>query len=147
MPWLLGWETVFARGHYGDYNYAVSENDSSDPGGLTRFGIDKASHPNVDINHLTLDGAMDIYWKEWQDEGIDSIPSGLGEAYFNACVNCGKGRANQFLHDVAHSNNASGFLDAQEAFYKRLVQARPKLGKFLKGWLNRTQDLRKYLGL
>jgi hypothetical protein len=38
---------------------------------------------------------------------------------------------------------ASVFLDGQEAFYRRLVERRPRLKKFLKGWLNRTGDLRR----
>jgi hypothetical protein len=147
LPWILKWETVFKKGHYGDYSYAISENDPSDPGGLTKFGIDKASHPGININRITLESATNIYWQEWQKDDIESLKDGLGEVFFNACINCGRGRANQFLHNPGHPNDGSGFLDAQEAYYKRLVNARPSLGKFLTGWLNRTADLRKYLNL
>jgi lysozyme family protein len=33
--------------------------------------------------------------------------------------------------------------DRREERYRAIVRANPKLGKFLKGWLNRLNDLRK----
>jgi lysozyme family protein len=116
------------------------ENDPSDPGGATKYGIDQRSHPGVDIKNLTREGAEAIYFEEWTVEKIESMPEGLGEVYFNACVNCGQGRANKLL---ALSSDAKGFLDQQDAFYRRLVEARPNSLKFLKGWLNRTAALRR----
>lgn len=36
------------------------------------------------------------------------------------------------------------YLDAREAWYRRLVVAKPTSQVFLKGWLNRTNDMRAY---
>lgn len=43
--------------------------------------------------------------------------------------------------------DARGFLDEQDAFYRRLAASRVKSRKYLKGWLNRTADLRRHLGI
>ena len=139
LPFIYRWECVYNKRHE-----VISENDPSDPGGLTRYGIDKASHPHVDVANLTEPQAREIYWQEWQDCGAENMAPGLGECYFNACVNCGVGRARKL---ISACESADVFLDRQEDFYRRLVASRPKLSKFLKGWLARTSDLRKYLHL
>src|SRR6266700_2325053 len=42
-------------------------NDPDDPGGETNYGIDKRSHPDVDIKNLTEAQAIDIYYTDyWQ---------------------------------------------------------------------------------
>lgn len=121
------------------------DNDPDDPGGETNYGIDKRSHPEVDIRSLTREGALEIYWRSyWVKFGCEWLAGPVGEVFFNACVNCGAGRARQLLAATPTPHSASGFLDAQEAFYRRLVAARPALGKYLKGWLARTADLRRW---
>ncbi|MDZ4287813.1 MAG: hypothetical protein U0984_07635, partial [Prosthecobacter sp.] len=54
VTFVLDHETVFKRGHHGDYAQAIAENVSGDPGGVTKFGIDQRSHPNLDIVNLSL---------------------------------------------------------------------------------------------
>ena len=138
MPWIFKWECVRNRA-----GQVIAENDPSDPGGATKYGVDQRSHPSVNIYALTESQALDIYKREyWDRNKIDSMPAKLGEAYFNCCVNCGAGRAKKIL---AQSRDVSSFILAQEGFYHRLAASNPKLKKFLKGWLNRTQDLRKFL--
>ena len=38
-------------------------------------------------------------------------------------------------------------IDLREQRYHDLVDSNPKLGRFLKGWLNRSEDLRKFLDI
>lgn len=124
----------------------VYENDPDDPGGATKFGIDQRSHPRVNIRQLTEDQAKEIYWTEyWTKNSCEGMANGLGEVFFNACVNCGRARADKLLR--ASGSTASGFLDAQETFYKNLASARAASRKYLKGWLNRTTALRRFLHL
>lgn len=133
IPFIFKWE--------GGY-----DNDPDDPGGETHYGIDQRSHPDVNIKHLTQEDATRIYWEDyWVKNRCESQPFPLGEVFFNACVNCGAGRARKIL--ASGDQSASAFLDNQDAFYQRLVMARPTLHKYLKGWLNRTEDLRKVLGV
>ena len=139
IPFLWEWECVKNR-----RGEVISEDDPDDPGGLTKYGIDQRSHPKVAIRLLTESQAKEIYWREyWTANACDSYPKGLGEAHFNACVNCGAGRAKKFM--FACGGSWQKYIDEQEAFYRRLAAARPSSKKFLKGWLNRTSALRKFL--
>jgi lysozyme family protein len=144
IPFILEWECVFKKGHYNDYNYIAIENVKGDPGGPTFAGIDKSSHPHFDFTHPTLEKAKDVYWEEWQNEGIEAMEEGLGEAYYNCCVNAGIGRAKKI---VLTTKTSKEFIDAQEQFYRRLAASRPSLKKFLNGWINRLTSLRKYLNI
>lgn len=125
------------------------ENDKDDPGGATKFGVDQRSHPKENIRNLTAERATEIYWADkpegWQPNGCEDLPFPLGEVYFNSCVNCGPGRARKLL--AAAGRDADKFLEAQAAFYRGLVNARPKSQKYLKGWLNRIASLRSFLKL
>ena len=134
IPWLFRWEGT------------TYENDPDDKGGATKFGIDQRSHPSVNIRELTADEATQIYWDEyWQKLHCDQYPIPMDWVWFNACVNCGVGRAQKLVRQAGA--NPRKFLDAQDDFYKNLAEARPSSRKYLKGWLARTADLRKVCGL
>lgn len=130
MPFIFEWEGE------------TYENDPDDPGGATKFGIDQRSHPGVDIRHLTKDQAIDIYWKEWLQDGCEPMPSPYAEVFFNCAVNMGLGRARQFDMEIPGAD-ANTFLTKQEAYYHHLAENHKNLAKFLKGWLNRTTALRR----
>ena len=133
IPWLFSWEGT------------TYENDPDDAGGATKYGIDQRSHPHVDIKALTADEATGIYWTEWCNLDCDKYAQPMDWVFFNAAVNCGIGRAN--LLDKQSRSNPSLFLSLQDNFYKSLAEKKPSLKKFLKGWLARTEDLRKVTGL
>jgi len=145
IPFIFSAETAFKKGHYGDWNYVATEHDPNDSGGTTRFGIDKASHPNVDVEHLTKDEAQNIYFDEWSKEGIEGFNNLFGECYFDCCVNAGSSRARKIMAQTGQ--DAKAFLDAREQFYRRLAEEVSKDARYLVGWLNRIQDLREYLRL
>lgn len=133
-PFIKTWEgTVF-------------ENDPDDPGGATKFGIDQRSHPKENIRELTEERAKEIYWQSyWTANKCDAFPYPLGECVFNCAVNCGSGRVDAIFK--AGAKTADSFLDEQAAFYRRLAVAKPRMQKYLKGWLNRVNALRKHLKL
>jgi len=134
MPWLLDWEG------------RVFENDPDDPGGATKFGIDQRSHPEVNIRTLTEAQATEIYWNDyWLKIGADKLPTPYAEVMFNCAVNMGPGRAREF--DAEAKGDANRFLIAQENKYRSIVRNNPKMGKFLQGWLNRTNSLRQRFGI
>jgi lysozyme family protein len=156
MPFIFKWE--------GGY-----DNDPDDPGGETKYGIDKRSHPNEDIKNLTKERATEIYFSDyWRKCG--ELPPGVGEVVFNIGVNCGNARAGKWLQQainrqdkvraiaedgkigpmtIAAANLCDGplltemLLDRTEAHYRSI--ARGRLAKFLRGWLNRNNDLRAYV--
>lgn len=167
LKFVLEHETVFAKGHYGDMNFAVSENVEGDAGGLTKFGIDQRSHPNVDIEALTVERAGEIY-KEvyWERNGCEDMPWPVCAVHFDNCVNMGPKQAVRLLQRVVGSKDDGAYGPATKAaltaacdtrgservaleicsqkksFYEKLVEAKPHLAKFKNGWLNRVNDLK-----
>ena len=113
IPWLF------------DHEGRSFENDKDDPGGATRYGIDQRSHPNVDIKNLTAEQATDLYWNEWIKDGCEHLPSPLDWIFFDACVNCGIGRAQQFLNSSAR--DPKKFQQERIDFYNRLADQKPIL--------------------
>ena len=69
-------------------------NDPDDPGGETKYGISKKAYPKVDIKHLTLDDAVEIYKNDyWLPAKVEQLPEGLQGQYFDMVVNQGKVKA------------------------------------------------------
>jgi len=133
IPWLFKWEGT------------TYENDPDDAGGATKFGIDQRSHPSVNIKDLTAEQATDIYWSEYVKYACDHLSPPLDWVFFNCCVNCGIGRAQKIFNQSGR--DASKFLSLQDSFYESLAEAKPITKKYLKGWLARTEDLRKVCNL
>lgn len=153
IPFLWEWEgTVF-------------EDDPDDRGGATKYGIDKASHPNEDIRNLTEQRAKEIYWKEyWTPLQCEALPEGVGEVVMDIGVNNGKSRAAKWLQtlvgvkvdgDIGPKTIEAttkqpkevlirSLLLRREGFYYDIAKGRQ--AKFLKGWLNRNDALGKFVG-
>ena len=139
-PFILEWET-----EYNKDGSVRTEHDPDDPGGTTRYGIDQRSHPKVNIEALSKEQATSIYFEEWLECGIEQMPAKLGEAYFNVRVNAGESRAEKTL--TRSGGDPGLFISELERFYNSLAGEKPRMRKYLKGWLNRTTALRKYLNL
>jgi lysozyme family protein len=128
IPFLWEWEgTTF-------------ENDPDDPGGATKYGIDQRSHPTVKIRDLTEEQAIEIYWSEWLKDGCDHLPQPLNWVFFDTAVNLGIGRANEFLKKS--NGDINKYIDLRIAKYKSIGQNNPRSAKYVKGWVNRAEDLR-----
>ena len=89
IQFVLPHEEEFARNHWGDENFVITENVSGDSGGVTKYGIDASSHPGVDIANLTRDQAIAIYHDEWMWRNMDALPEKLSIAMFDVWVNGG----------------------------------------------------------
>lgn len=171
VEWLLPHETVFAPGHYGDYNFAVPECVPGDRGGLTKFGIDQRSHPSVNIRELTFDQAVMIYLHDyWLPCRAEEFPPGYGEVIFDIRVNGGNGP--RLLQEAmasvgcyigaadgiigpktkaamaqAGTGGLKEFLLKRRERYINLAENDPSDAQFLDGWLNRNHDLAKFVGI
>lgn len=138
------------------------ENVDGDRGGATKYGIDQRSHPDVDIRNLTEEKAKEIYRKDyWGKIKGGLLPEKVAMVVMDIAVNNGTGRASKWLQElvgvvvdgvigpktVNATNEADSLvlteklLDRREAFYRSI--ARGSQAKFLKGWLNRNNALRK----
>src|SRR5689334_3873388 len=62
-------------------------NDSRDKGGATKYGISKRSHPDVDIENLTIDQARELYRQDYFIPAkCESFAPPLALALFDAYV-------------------------------------------------------------
>ncbi len=153
LPFIFSHECEYEKGHYGDLAHVVAENVAGDNGGVTKWGIDKASHPHVDVANLTQEQATVIYLEEWTAGRCDDYGFPLGEALFDAQVNCGAGRAAKLLAEIdadaetSPVTAAKAFCGERRAFYERLADQKSTMQKFLHGWLNRVDDLEAFLSL
>lgn len=177
LKFVLDHENVYERGHYGDYNHVLPENVAGDAGGLTKFGIDQASHPDVNIRQLNFDQARQIYLDEyWLKIRGDDLPAGFDTVVFDIAVNNGKGTAILLLQRALNSTRATSapsltedghigpktisraimdahdgsaglekLLQLREQRYRDIVANHPSQHKFLNGWLDRNNDLTKFV--
>ena len=143
-------------------------NDPDDPGGLTRFGISKRSHPDVDIENLTEEGAKTLYalgyWGGINGNLLAEKSERLAIKVFDVGVNMGTVRAVKFLQECINSMDEIGIKIVEdgrlgagtlaaidlvdidlllELYVIRLEKYYTALNKpkFLKGWLRRARTL------
>ena len=132
-------------------------NDKVDPGGKTKYGISDAGDGTIDnlidlerdgigdvkVEDLTRAQAIDIYYKfYWRASECDKATLSEAVAVFDTAVNCGVSRAKKWLKQ---SQDTKGFLELRRMHYYRVVENNPSMRKYLKGWLNRLNDLHKYI--
>jgi hypothetical protein len=117
-------------------------NDPYDPGGETNFGITKRSYPHEDIKGLTKGRATEIYEKDfWNKLTIEDDKTRM--VAFDTAVNIGLGRIDGFMMG---NPGWEEFITRREEYYNCLVIRNPKMKKYIKGWMNRTAALRKFIG-
>jgi len=150
-------------------------NDPLDSGGRTNLGVTQrvweewVGHPvsEADMKALTSEKVAPMYkMKYWNPSYCEKLPKGLDYVVFDFAVNAGTGRSVKtqqqaigVLADgvigprtMAAINGANPkdliakFSDARTDFYQGIVARRPDQARFIRGWLNRTEDARK-LGL
>ena len=141
--------------------------DPADPGGATRFGISARAHPGVDIETLTRDDAVQIYWRDWWLKfGFARLPAPAAAKTFDLSANMGPAHAIECLqralracgHRVsedgalgeatvlaasrADSASLIAALRSEAASYYRVTASQSRNGnqEFLDGWLNRAYE-------
>ena len=130
-----------------------------------------------DVRALTFDQAKNLFRARfWAAYDLDKLPQIVATCHYDCTVNVGPKQATLLTQRACNSiigpydvrlgedglfgNNTRGFLamhstptlilammDQREAFYNRLAVQRPELKVFLRGWLNRCTDLRRFLGV
>jgi lysozyme family protein len=150
LPFIFSHECVFSRGHYGDYNYVIAEEVEGDDGGITKWGCDyrEFSEPPFnltkdDIRNLTMEGATDLYWRNWNRFHIEDMNYPIGEVWFNCKIVSGVKQANLILSRT--NQDAMAFIKDQKRVNQIIVHNHPYDAKFLSGWNNRLDDLVRFL--
>lgn len=157
LTFSLKWE--------GNYSF-----DKDDPGGETMLGItdrrdglvdrkadiDGDGDGDIPIKDLTLPEVSIIYKREYWDKcGCDKMDNRLAIVCFDSAVNCGVGRTRSWLDELAKAkeknhlvkDEARWMIQRRTQYYLDLVKKKPALNKYIKGWLNRVNDLSKYVDI
>ena len=126
------------------------------------------------IKNLTETQAASIYrWQAWEALKLDQIPLRPAVVLYDAAVNSGPKQSVKFAQRGYNACVAYGqpldtdgimgpatrqamqqadtdkilmaMLDQREKFFNDLVRVKPSQEVFLRGWLNRVTDLRRYV--
>lgn len=121
---------------------------NDDDGSWTKWGIRQAANPNVDVPNLSLSEAIEIYRsKYWNSYSLDNYEIGLSCAMFDSGVNCGPSRMVKWYEKTkAEKDPAYRLIEQRDIYYRELAK-QDKYKLFLRGWLNRTADLKKYIDI
>ncbi|MEM0173017.1 MAG: glycosyl hydrolase 108 family protein [Sulfolobaceae archaeon] len=144
----MAW-TLFQRSVIKDWINSVEGgyvNNPHDPGGETKYGISKASFPNLDIKNLTLDEAVNIYRNMyWDALLLDNFDFPTAFVIFDTAILCGVGWTGRILKSIDVRNAiVMGVLSARIRYHLDDINSR----YFLRGWMERVQLLmQKYLNL
>jgi lysozyme family protein len=165
IDFVMPHECEFEPGHYGDYDFIRTEHDPNDPGGTTKYGLDAASHPHVDIENLKFDEAVAQYFSEiWQPLRGEDIPAQVAISMCDAAINVGSARSVRWLQTIVNAsadgnignetvaaiNAADPVATAQalnarrDVYYKTEVRESLR-DEYLRGWEARVTDLNAFV--
>lgn len=143
-------------------------NIPQDRGGETKYGIAQNSNKNIRVRDLDLDGAMDVYFREYWIRGkCDALTYPITIIHFDGCVNHGVTRASKFLQraagiseskvdgvigngtlaavlDIDPSEIIHNISQIRSDFYQSIVNRDPSQGIFLNGWMRRINEVTEY---
>jgi lysozyme family protein len=145
-----------------------NSDDPADHGGRTSRGItqneynawcEEKGKPPTDVWNAPDTDIDAIYHEEYWEPICDLLPIGIDYLYFDMAVNSGPREASlllqralsvtadgrigpltrQAIRKASASRLVVDFSDQKRAFYKNLHQP-----KFIRGWLNRTDEVEKH---
>lgn len=147
-------------------------NDPNDYGGLTNFGVTEKAYlswnnrSSNDVTKITKDEAAEFYYEcYWIEAKCERMYLPLAVVQFDSAVNFGVKGSIMFLQDclavkmdgvwgkntearfLANNNlkTAIKYVERREDYRYKRVQEDQSQKKFLQGWLNRDEDLLKYI--
>lgn len=149
----------------------------NDPGGRTNRGVtqrvydvwrrDNGVEPR-DVLEIEDGELHDIYDRGyWQKARCDQLRAALNLIQFDTAVNIGPHRAIRLLQRTLDCDDdglfgpvtaaaaaacdvptaMKAYCNGRERYYRGLVESNPSLSVFLKGWLNRLEDLQMEVGV
>lgn len=140
----------------GGYN-----NDPTDNGGETKYGISKKIYKNENIRNLTRERANAILYRDyWKYNGINTLPDNLIDIVFDNAVVQGQPTAIQNLHkalnipvgniigkETISKLKNSNIEDVKQKFIQNvqanedsIIKKNPELKKYQKGWRVRSNN-------
>lgn len=129
-------------------------NHPKDSGKATKYGVTDATYrefresmgmPTQSVLHIEMEEVAKIFkYNYWIPAGCDKLDDGKYACVLaDLCYNSGVSRSKKY-HSIAKGNIETLF-KLREEFYNKIVKNNPSQKVFLKGWMNRIADLRKYI--
>lgn len=149
LPWETGRDKNGNIRKDGGLNYHDGE--------VTKWGIYQKANPDLDVANLMIEDAFKIYKERYYDIYssrkpplvLDSVPVYYAVAVFDTGVNCGVNRCYSWhLRAEKEENPTKVLLGLRDAHYTNLKAVDfKKYGKNYAGWINRLNDLKKYVAI
>jgi hypothetical protein len=117
-------------------------NIPGDTGGVTKYGISSTNNPDVDVENLTEEQAMEIYKERYWNPIAQGQDDNLDMAAFDSAVNCGVGTVKKWLPEC---DSWADITAMRRQHYNNLAAANPNDEKFLAGWENRVKALEAFI--
>lgn len=109
-------------------------------GGITKYGIAQKFHPDVDVQNLTIDGAMAIYSDEYYENiGLQDLSFKLAIFLFDTAVNQGVAIALK-LKALCDSDDVDGSLLQMIPMRLWEYALDTTFDEYGAGWVNRVAD-------
>ena len=92
--------------------YSMFNEGGYNKGEDTNYGISKASYPDLDIENITMEQAIEIYRKDWWQQ-YKHLPGPIAIKMFDTAINVGHHAAGHWLEDAiaeAGKDNIEGIL-------------------------------------
>lgn len=132
--------------------------DPDDPGGRTNKGITQAVYrdwkddPTADVATITDEEVAAIYKSNYWAPLCLDLADPLALVVFDSAVNCGVNRTRGWLlkadaTKLGTDMAARYVLTVRKTHYETLATSKPRMVKFLHGWLNRLTALAEEAGL
>jgi hypothetical protein len=115
-----------------------------DHGLPTKYGIAQFYNRGIDVKALTKVDAVEFYRAEYEQWGIDDYPESTRLVIFDMFVNHGYYGGIKLLAKCKKPLTADGILYHREQHYRDIAARNSNKAKYLQGWLNRLNLLRKY---
>ena len=144
-------------------------NDKGDPGGLTKYGISHKAYPSLDIRNLSLEGAKEIYKRDyWLTSLLDKVTDKtVAIKLFDYGVNGGQGSMERLalvalnscqykegkvytkwdinainaINKVSSTMFVDAFIRLIIHHYDTLITKNPNLAQFRNNWISRAHKL------
>jgi hypothetical protein len=148
LPWEAGREKDGSLRKDGGINYH--------DGDLTKWGLYRKYHPWL-TEDTPLEKALEVYKKEYWDWysarplrlDLDVLPVYFSVSVFDTGVNCGVAKGYRWGQDsLKEKDPTKHLLGLREQHYIKLRdQGNPMHVRSYNGWMNRLNDLKKYVDI
>ena len=127
-------------------------NHPADKGGPTNMGVTQKTLSSYlgrdasvdDVKNLDRGTAKDIFKTMfWNPMGADKLDPKTAALAVDTAWGSGHGKAKEMLNK--YGDNVDKFLQAKEDYYRQIAKNNPSQKTFLKGWLNRNNDLGNFV--